>query len=61
MGSGAAMEYVSQKKTNEMLLPLPPYAEQERIVEKIDALLELCEWVTKNNGFKNVYILDRYP
>ena len=42
MGSGAAMEYVSQKKIGEMLLPLPPFAEQQRIVEKIDSLLEIC-------------------
>ena len=41
MGSGAAMEYVSQKKIAEMLIPLPPLAEQHRIVEKLDALLSL--------------------
>lgn len=39
MGSGAAMEYVSQKKIGEMLIPFPPLAEQHRIVEKLDALL----------------------
>lgn len=42
MGSGAAMEYVSQKKITEMLLPLPPIVEQRRIVENIENLLEIC-------------------
>ena len=41
MGSGAAMEYVSQKKTNEMLLPLPPYAEQKRIVATVEKVLQI--------------------
>lgn len=44
MGSGAAMEYVSQKKIGEMLIPLPPLTEQHRIVEKLDAMLSLTAY-----------------
>lgn len=34
---------VSVKKLKEMLIPLPPIEEQQRIVEKLDKLLPLCE------------------
>lgn len=43
MGSGAAMEYISQKKTNEMLMPLPPLDEQKRIVDKVMELFAVIE------------------
>lgn len=33
---------VSLRRLNSILLPLPPLVEQERIVEKLDALLSLC-------------------
>ena len=39
LGSGAAMEYVSQKKVSEMLIPLPPLEEQKRIVVKLEDLI----------------------
>lgn len=43
MGSGAAMEYVSQKKIGEMLLPLPPLEEQKRIVSKTESTFEFLK------------------
>ena len=41
MGSGAAMEYVSQKKISEMIVPFPPYEEQKRIVDTIETVLQI--------------------
>lgn len=34
---------VSQKKIKEFIIPIPPLAEQERIVAQLDKLLPLCE------------------
>ena len=39
MGSGSAMAYISQDKIRNMVMPLPPYAEQKRITCKIDEVL----------------------
>ena len=41
LGSGAAMEYVSQKKISEMIVPFPPYEEQKRIVDTIETVLQI--------------------
>lgn len=41
LGSGSAMAYVSQKRIKEMLIPLPPLAEQKRIVEKLDSFIDI--------------------
>ena len=40
---GTAMQFVSKKKITNALIPLPPLAEQKRIVEKLEQLLPLCE------------------
>lgn len=34
---------INQTKVNECLIPLPPLAEQERIVAKVDELMALCD------------------
>lgn len=34
---------ISQDKYKTLLIPLPPLAEQKRIVEKLEQLLPLCE------------------
>lgn len=40
---GAVQSFVSLKFLREYLLPLPPLAEQKRIVEKLNDLLPLCD------------------
>ncbi len=39
MGTGSAMAYVSQEKIRSMIIPLPPLAEQKRIVETLNKAL----------------------
>lgn len=40
---GGAQPNISQDYVNKMLFPLPPLAEQKRIVEKVDQLMKLCD------------------
>lgn len=40
---GAVQSFVSLKFLREYLIPLPPLAEQKRIVEKLEELLPLCD------------------
>ena len=41
--SGAVQSFVSLKFLREYLFPLPPLKEQERIVQKVDELMALCD------------------
>ena len=43
MGEGGAQPNISKEKIIATLFPLPPLAEQERIVERLNKLLPLCE------------------
>ena len=43
MGEGGAQPNISKEKIVNALFPLPPLAEQKRIVEKLEQLLPLCE------------------
>jgi type I restriction enzyme, S subunit len=40
---GSAMPYISLEKLKYIQVPLPPLAEQKRIVEKCDRLMSLCD------------------
>lgn len=40
---GGAQPNISREKIRNSLIPLPPLEEQQRIVERLDALLPLCE------------------
>lgn len=41
--SGTTFKEVSGKEMNQVLFPLPPLAEQKRIVSKVDELMALCD------------------
>lgn len=41
--TGTAQPKMNQEKMNSIPVPLPPLAEQKRIVEKLEELLPLCE------------------
>ena len=43
MGAGGAQPNISKEKIVQAIFPLPPLAEQKRIVEKLDQLLPLCD------------------
>ena len=43
MGEGGAQPNISKEKIVRTLIPLPPLAEQKRIVAKLEELLPLCE------------------
>ena len=43
MAKGDIIVHISNDKLSTILLPIPPIEEQNRIVEKLDTLLPLCE------------------
>ena len=43
MGRGIAFPSVSREQIEELPIPLPPLAEQQRIVTKVDELMVLCD------------------
>ncbi|MBS1684408.1 MAG: restriction endonuclease subunit S [Bacteroidetes bacterium] len=42
-GSSPSMKNITREHMNNLLIPLPPRAEQERIVKKIDELMKYCD------------------
>lgn len=43
MGTGGAQPNISREKIVTTVVPLPPLAEQQRIVAKVDELMQLCD------------------
>lgn len=43
MGEGGAQPNISKEKIVNSLIPIPPYAEQIRIVEKLERILPICK------------------
>lgn len=42
-GSGIAMLHMTKERMEKLVIPLPPFAEQQRIVAKVDELMALCD------------------
>ena len=52
-GAGAAQPNISREKIINTIVPLPPLAEQKRIVAKIDALMALCDKLEIERNARN--------
>ncbi|MEJ6478366.1 MAG: restriction endonuclease subunit S, partial [Octadecabacter sp.] len=48
LNSGTSVPQINNKDIYPLELPLPPLAEQHRIVEKVDALMALCDQLEAN-------------
>jgi len=60
-GAGAAQPNISRVKIINSIVPLPPFNEQERIVEKINQLMTLCDDLEKqieNSSSKQTELLN---
>lgn len=52
--SYTTVDHLSTKQINESLIPLPPFAEQKRIVAKVDELLTLCDELESAQNHRNL-------
>ncbi len=51
---GSTMTHITKKDFEALAFPLPPLAEQKRIVEKLDKLLPLCKELTEDKLLKAI-------
>ncbi|MGJ1319226.1 restriction endonuclease subunit S [Sphingobacterium spiritivorum] len=51
--TGSTIKNISLKSMRELPIPLPPFTEQKRIVEKIDELMRLCDLLENQRDSKN--------
>jgi len=51
--SYTTVDHLSTKQINESLISLPPYAEQKRIVAKVDELMTLCDELEATQNLRN--------
>lgn len=54
---GISREGLSAKQIRDFLIPLPPLAEQKRIVEKVDSLMALCDDLEAKKTQKHTHLV----
>lgn len=51
--AGAVVQNLNADKVKELILPLPPLEEQQRIVEKVDELMQLCDQLEQQQNLSS--------
>ncbi|EKE22424.1 MAG: hypothetical protein ACD_6C00829G0002 [uncultured bacterium] len=51
--AGAVVQNLNADKVKELILPLPPLEEQQRIVEKVDELMQLCDQLEQQQSLSS--------